>query len=85
MNDFIGEAVVSNEGEALVLKVGPDGARSYPLQHFDRDLFLAFPDAETPDRPSAVSFVIGPDGKGAAMTIEFLDGNNLGTLRRVRD
>ena len=57
--------------------------RSYPLQHFGRDLFLTFPDAEMPDRPSAVSFVIGPDGKGAAMTIEFLDGNNLGTLRRM--
>jgi CubicO group peptidase (beta-lactamase class C family) len=85
MNDFIGDAVVSSEGEALVLKVGPDGARSYPLQHFHRDLFLAFPDAETPDRPSAVSFVVGPDGKGSAMTIEFLDGNNLGTLRRVGD
>jgi hypothetical protein len=66
MNDFIGDAVVSSEGEVLVLKVGPDGARSYPLQHFDRDLFLAFPDAETPDRPSAVSFVVGPDGKGSA-------------------
>ena len=52
-NDFIGDAVVSSAGDGLVLKVGPGGARSYSLEHFDRDLFLTFPDAETPDRPSA--------------------------------
>ena len=84
-NDFIGDAVVSGAGDALVLKVGPSGARSYSLKHFDGDLFLTFPDAETPDRPSAVGFIIGPDGKASAMTIEFLDDNNLGTLRRVGD
>ncbi|TIX95279.1 MAG: serine hydrolase, partial [Mesorhizobium sp.] len=80
-NDFIGDAVVSSAGDALVLKVGPAGARSYSLKHFDGDLFLTFPDAETPDRPSGVGFDIGPDGKASAMTVEFLDDNNLGTLR----
>ncbi|TIM50259.1 MAG: DUF3471 domain-containing protein, partial [Mesorhizobium sp.] len=55
-NDFIGDAVVSGEGDALVLKVGPGGARSYSLKDFDGDLFLTFPDAETPDRPSGVGF-----------------------------
>ncbi|MER8485281.1 serine hydrolase [Mesorhizobium sp. M1322] len=84
-NDFIGDAVVSGEGDGLVLKVGPGGARSYSLEHFDRDMFLTYPDAETPDAPSAVSFVLGPDGKASAMTIEFLDGNHLGTLARVGD
>jgi CubicO group peptidase (beta-lactamase class C family) len=84
-NDLVGDAVVSGEENALVLKVGPGGARSYPLQHFDRDLFLTFPDAETPDRPSAVRFVVGPNGKASGMTIEFLDDNNLGTLRRMGD
>lgn len=84
-NDFIGDAVVSSAGDGLVLKVGPAGARSYSLTHFDGDLFLTFPDAETPDRPTGVSFVVGPDGKASAMTIEFLDDNHLGTLRRVGD
>ncbi|RWB05142.1 MAG: serine hydrolase [Mesorhizobium sp.] len=84
-NDFIGGAVVSGEGDGLVLKVGPGGARSYSLEHFDRDMFLTYPDAETPDAPSGVNFVLGPDGKASAMTIEFLDGNHLGTLTRVAD
>ncbi|MER8883518.1 serine hydrolase [Mesorhizobium sp. M0482] len=84
-NDFFGEAIVSGEGDTLVLKVGPAGARSYSLKHFDRELFVTFPDAEMPDRPSAVSFAVGPDGKASAMTVEFLDDNHLGTLRRVGD
>lgn len=84
-NGFIGDAVVSGEGDGLVLKLGPGGARSYSLEHFDRDMFLTYPDAETPDAPSGVSFVLGPDGKATAMTIDFLDGNHLGTLARVGD
>lgn len=84
-NDFIGDAVVASAGDSLVLKVGPAGARSYSLTHFDGDLFLTFPDAETPDRPTGVSFVVGANGKASAMTIGFLDDNHLGTLRRVGD
>lgn len=84
-NDFIGEATVSGEGGGVVLKLGPGGARSYPLRHFDGDLFLTNPDAETPERPTGVSFVVGPDGKASSVTIEFLDDNHLGTLRRVGD
>ncbi|MDX8534692.1 serine hydrolase [Mesorhizobium sp. VK25A] len=84
-NDFIGEAVVSGAGDGLMLKVGPAGARSYPLRHFDGDQFLTYPDAEMPDRPAAVSFVVGPNGKASAMIIEFLDDNHLGTLQRIPD
>ncbi|RWD61454.1 MAG: serine hydrolase [Mesorhizobium sp.] len=84
-NDFIGQAVVSGAGDGLVLKLGPADARSYSLKHFDGDIFLTFPDAETPDRPAGVNFVVGPDGKASAVTIDFLDDNHMGTLRRVGD
>jgi CubicO group peptidase (beta-lactamase class C family) len=84
-NDFAGEAVVSASGADLVLEVGPNGARSYPLKHFDRDLFLAYPDEETPDLPSTVQFMVGPDGKASAVTIGFLDAHKLGTLQRTAD
>ncbi|MBZ9722031.1 serine hydrolase [Mesorhizobium sp. AD1-1] len=84
-NDFIGDAIVSKAGDDLVLKVGPAAGRSYSLRHFDGDLFLTFPDAETPDSPSGVSFVVGADGKASAMTVGFLDDNHLGTLQRVGD
>ena len=67
---------------ALTLTVGPAGARRYPLRHFDRDLFLSFPDAEAPDRPSAIRFAIGSDGRATAMTVDALNGSGLGTLAR---
>ena len=84
-NDFIGDALVSSEGDSLLLKLGPDGVRSYSLTHFDGDLFLTYPDAEMPERPAGVSFMVGPEGKASAITIEFLDDNHLGTLRRTDD
>ena len=53
------------------------------VTHFDRDLFTYFPDAEMPDRPSAVRFTIGADGRADSVTIESLDANGLGTLPRA--
>ena len=44
-NGFVGDAVVAEENGGLVVKLGPDGAMSYPLTHFDRDLFIYYPDS----------------------------------------
>lgn len=82
---YVGDAVVTEAGGGLTLALGPDGARTYPLKHFDRDLFLAYPAAETPDWPSAIRFAVGPAGEADAVTIEFLDDAGMGRLERVRD
>ncbi len=79
-NDYVGQARIEPEGDGLIFIVGPDGARRFPLRHFNRDLFLYYPDAEMPDTPSALSFEIGPDGKATSLTAESLDLNGLGTL-----
>ena len=84
-NAYIGEAIVADRDGVLTLSVGPGGARAYALRHFDRDLFLSFPDPETPDKPSAVRFAIGPDGKASAVTLELLNDLGLGTLNRVEE
>ncbi|KAA0124999.1 serine hydrolase [Methylobacterium sp. P1-11] len=81
-NAYVGEAVVAEADGALTLTLGPGGARRYPLRHFDRDLFLSFPDAEAPDRPSAIRFAIGSDGRAAALTVDALNASGLGTLAR---
>jgi len=81
-NDYVGLANVTADGPALTLSIGPGGKTVYPMTHFDRDLFLIYPDAETPDTPSPVSFAIGPDGKASAITIENLNSNGLGVLTR---
>jgi len=82
-NDYLGTATVARAGDGLMLALGPKGARTHLLRHFDRDLFLAVPDAETPDRSAAVRFAIGPDGRAAEVVIEWLDEFGLGTLKRA--
>ncbi|WP_436639972.1 serine hydrolase [Microbaculum sp. FT89] len=81
-NDYLGEAVVAEEGEGLVLKLGPDGAKQFPLVHFDRDLFLYTPYDEMPDFPVPAIFRIGSDGKAGALTLKDLDDLGMGTLVR---
>lgn len=82
-NGFIGNAEVVEEAGKLLLRLGPDGGKSYPLTHFDRDIFLTYSSPEMPDMPSGVRFGVGPDAKAASVTIEFLDDNGLGTLTRT--
>jgi hypothetical protein len=82
-NDFVGEATIANSEIGLVLSLGPGGKTAFSLKHYDRDLFLYYPDAEMPDKPSAVTFTLGPDGKSTSMTIESMNANALGTLSRV--
>jgi len=84
-NDYLGSATVAAGDSTLTLKLGPRGAKSYPLTHFDRDLFVYFPDAETPDVPSAVTFQIGPDRKASQVTIGNLNDNGQGVLARVEN
>ncbi len=81
-NAYVGDAVVTEVGAGLSLTVGPGGARTYPLRHFDRDLFLCFPDAEAPDNPSAIRFTVGSGGRAHAVTLDALNANGLGTLDR---
>jgi CubicO group peptidase (beta-lactamase class C family) len=84
-NGYVGDAIVSLQNGALTLTVGPGGARSYALQHFDRDLFLYFPSPETPDTPSAARFAIGPNGRASEIQIESLNDLGLGILARVKE
>jgi len=82
-NAYVGDAFVVAANGGMTLEVGPDRKRSYALRHFDRDLFLYFPDLETPDLPYALSFAIGPDGRATRMTAGSLNAVGLGVLERV--
>ena len=81
-NAYVGDAEVAQVDGRLTLTLGPGGARTYPLRHFDRDVFLCFPDAEVPDNPSAIRFAVGRGGKATAVTVDALNANGLGTLDR---
>ena len=84
-NDYVGAASVTEQDGTLVLTVGPQDARKYPLTHFDRDLFLYYPTPELPDLPASARFAIGPDGRATAVTAGSLDDSGLGTLTRNGD
>ena len=85
-NDYLGNAVVAEENGSLVLKLGPDGAKSRPLTHFDRDLFIYYPTRRCPTCRTPVTFGIGPDQKASQVTIEDFNDDGQGVLgaRAVR-
>jgi Domain of unknown function (DUF3471) len=81
-NDYVGDAKVTEAGGSLFLQLGPAGKR-FPLFHFNRDLFVYAPTAETPTARSGVTFLIGPDGRAREVTIEDLNEESLGRLTRI--
>ena len=81
-NDFVGDAVVAEEGGKLVLKLGPK-RKAYALSHYDRDTFTYQPEGEMAAGPSGVTFRVGPDRVADAVTVENLDVHGSGTLTRV--
>lgn len=81
-NDYVGEAEVAAAGDGLEIRVGPEGRTVWPLDHFDRDVFIYYPDRDTPGWPSSARFEVGPDGRATAVTLESLDSNGLGRLTR---
>lgn len=82
-NDYVGDARITEAGGVLSLALGPAGKR-YPLKHFNRDLFLYAPFAESPGWMATVTFLIGPDGKASQVTLENFDEDRMGTLKRSK-
>ncbi len=81
-NDYVGNAKVAESGGSLFLQLGPAGKR-FPLAHFSRDVFVYNPMSEAPRAQIGVSFLIGPDGQAAEITIEDLNQYGMGRLTRI--
>jgi CubicO group peptidase (beta-lactamase class C family) len=81
-NEYLGAASVVERSGVLVLVLGPAGARSWPLKHFHRDLFVYYPYDETPELPVPAAFAIGADRKAHQLTLEDLNDNGQGVLVR---
>jgi hypothetical protein len=82
-NDFFGPAQVIRRGDDLVLKLGPEGLE-YPLRHWDGNAFIFRPSSEnaTDGSISLATFKQAAKGRFRELTIEYLDGDGLGTFRR---
>lgn len=81
-NDFYGPLEVSEDGEGLVLQVGPAGM-TFPLAHYTRDVFTWVPPGENGNVTSAVTFTIGATGAAAHVVVENLDLYGAGTFVRA--
>jgi hypothetical protein len=84
-NAYLGTVSAVESDEVLTLKLGPNGARSFTLAHFDRDHFIYYPYAETPDLAVAATFAIGPERKALHLTLDDLNDNGQGELARTGD
>jgi CubicO group peptidase (beta-lactamase class C family) len=81
-NDYIGDVQVIDKDGGLALRAGPN-KKTFPLKHYDHDIFIYYPYPEIPDYPSAVTFTIGADQKGMQVVIDDLNSNGQGVLTRV--
>ncbi len=82
-NDYYGAAQVIRSGSGLALKLGPKGIE-FPLTHWDGNAFIFRPSSENaPDGSiSLVTFKGEAKERFREVTIEYLDGEGLGTFRR---
>lgn len=83
-NDFWGEIEVASADGGLILRVGPNKT-PFTMRHWDRDTFLFQPTGENAYGPSGMMFQIGPDGRAAAITIEYFNINKQGTFTRMTE
>jgi hypothetical protein len=81
-NDYFGDIEVLDKEGVLHLQMGPKKT-SFPLRHWDHDVFLYRPTGEMASGLSGVTFRIGPDRKAVTVTVENLDVHGQGTFRRA--
>lgn len=79
-NPYYGDAVVAVEGDALVVRLGPDGGYELELEPWNGDEFAFVPTGENAPwgSKSSATFAVG----GGAMTLQFFDTDGLGTWAR---
>jgi Domain of unknown function (DUF3471) len=76
-NNFYGEIQVIEQGDGLAIVEGPLKL-TFPLKHYDRDLFTCDSEGET----TGVTFTIGADGKATTVVVEDLNLQGDGTFKR---
>jgi CubicO group peptidase (beta-lactamase class C family) len=81
---YFGPIEIADGGEGLVVKLGPE-PMTYALTHWDGRTYVLEPrDENNPDGSvSKLTFApAAPRERATSVTIEFLDGNGLGTFTR---
>ncbi|WP_127792049.1 serine hydrolase [Agromyces sp. LHK192] len=82
-NPYFGDAVVTVEGEGLVVRLGPDGGYELELEPWDGDVFAFVPHGENAPWGSKSSATFDLAGIADTMNLQFFDANGLGTWTRL--
>lgn len=77
-NNLYGEIQIIEQGDGLAIVEGPSKL-TFPLKHYDRDLFTC---ENTEGETGGVTFVIGVDGKASTVVVEELNSQGEGTFKR---
>jgi CubicO group peptidase (beta-lactamase class C family) len=83
-NNLYGDLLITAENDAPALRIGPS-LTSYPLTHYDRDVFTYQPPGENAFGPSGVTFLVGPESNAGRVTLENLDLDGQGTFLRAHE
>jgi CubicO group peptidase (beta-lactamase class C family) len=81
-NNFFGDMQIIEAGDGLAIVEGPHKL-TFPLKHYDRDLFAYVTEGENAVGATGVTFTIGADGKATTMIVENLNVRGEGAFRRL--
>jgi CubicO group peptidase (beta-lactamase class C family) len=80
-NNFFGDIQIIEQGGGLAIVEGPHKL-TFPLKHYDRDLFTYQTEGENAVGGTGVIFTIGADGKATTVVVENLNLRGEGTFKR---
>jgi len=81
-NDFFGDIAIIEKDGGLAIVEGPN-KMTFPLTHYDRDIFTYETTGENAVGTTGVYFVLGADGKASSVRVENLDVDGSGVFTRV--
>jgi CubicO group peptidase (beta-lactamase class C family) len=82
-SDYFGLLEIKEDNGRLILQLGP-GRKSFPLTHFDQNIFTYLPEPEPPAARGGVTFAVGPDRLAQSVVLENYNGDGQGTFTRVQ-
>lgn len=83
-NEFYGEIHVVDEGEQLVLIIGPKSYR-FPLRHFNKDTFIMSTEGENSIGETKVVFEFSREGIPKRVVVDYLNNYGLGVFLPIKE
>src|SRR5947209_3846966 len=80
-NDYFGDVSIVEKDGGLAIVEGPKN-QTFPMKHYDRDMFTYETEGENAVGRSGITFTVGPDGKAAQVLVENLNVRGEGTFKR---